>query len=561
MALKAYTGGLPESAISLIEEGLAPLYAGVEVSRLSSTNGKLSVRKAIEDKSVVFICLDSSFEKRFKSVSGNLFEEDRYHRYTDDPDLAQYLNSTLGASVSSVPDETELSYSNDADSDEFVVDEQPLSVAETPKRGGMDLSAALALIENLQDQVAELSANQISVVTTSDTGISSSEHEHVKQELESTRRSLEGERRQITYLEEQIRNLEHLLKLAKTVETDLTNRTEAQRREIEELSRTVSRLRESDRNISNSELQADLSKANGRIEDLEDALQDKQDELDEVTSRLLDLTERRSHESARILELQAELEAAGSSEDAELAKELENSIYGELISRTGWSSVPPKMPGTWAPKMFRNIMFVFSGSKESNVDTYRRIRDLAGELVTAKDKTRKVLVADFGNDSFSSYVFKPGGVKNAQDWLSEGGDITPFTKATEKFGERVRIYSISPNSYLNDFAYFDVDWFARLNDLAKSGYVVIAYMGDLSSLPGRSLYLTLAGTGPVRIYSKGTISGSDSLYRNLSGLANPARPSVYMYDVMENLSYVKSFQDWLIKNKYKYHVKSVQRGR
>lgn len=288
------------------------------------------------------------------------------------------------------------------------------------------------------------------------------------------------------------------------------------------------------------------------LADLQEDLADKDAEIKELNATILDL---------RIAIDNAELKDEAYHEDLEDAKnlskiaEFDSSIMGKL-SKT---MLPGTTPATidLGSSTFKNIAFVFAGSMDSSLDVYRQVKNNADSF--ERNRVRG-LIADFSTESFADYVLETNPRKGLVQWLENGG---PIQKVAVKipWAASAELVSLASEGFINDLYLLQVDWASRLKELNESGYRVVAYMGNLSTVVGRVLYSSLAGRGMTRVYTEGNLQNLRTLSHNLSGLPRAKRTTLYFYNVLEQ-NKPKSIIENFKKNGDSVRVLStVKRGR
>ena len=195
---------------------------------------------------------------------------------------------------------------------------------------------------------------------------------------------------------------------------------------------------------------------------------------------------------------------------------------------------------------YSNIRFVFSGSTESRKGTYRSLLD---EFKGFPDE--RVVIVDATSETCVDYVFEVKKMVKGLNWFVKGGGILPYLSETCLPNVKV----LSPGlGYINDCYFLTVDWERRLKELDNSGYNVVVYCGDISSVVGRVLHETFASRGASMIYVHGNAIGARTIVTNLRGLSN-SKDSIVCY--FEFNKKVERFYDTVAKEGHECRVISI----
>lgn len=199
--------------------------------------------------------------------------------------------------------------------------------------------------------------------------------------------------------------------------------------------------------------------------------------------------------------------------------ELSQSVFGKMASYSSPnSSIIADL--IKSGDTYNNIRFVFSGSTESRKGTYRSLLDEFRGIPEAK-----IVIVDATCETCVDYVFEIKKVNKGLNWFVKGGGIMPYLSDTCLPNVKV----LSPGlGYINDCYFLTVDWESRLKELDKSGYNVVVYCGDISSLVGRVLHESFASRSTSMIYIHGNAIGARTLVTNLRGLSN-SKDSIMCY--------------------------------
>lgn len=199
--------------------------------------------------------------------------------------------------------------------------------------------------------------------------------------------------------------------------------------------------------------------------------------------------------------------------------ELSQSVFGRLANYASPNS-SAMIDLIKGGDKYNNIRFVFSGSTESRKGTYRSLLD---EFKGIPDE--QIVIVDATSETCVDYVFEIKQVVKGLNWFVKGGGILPYLSETCLPNVKV----LSPGlGYINDCYFLTVDWESRLKELDKSGYNVVVYCGDISSIVGRVLHETFAARASSMIYVHGNAIGARTLVANLRGLSN-SKDSIMCY--------------------------------
>lgn len=94
--LKVLSAGLPNSAKDILKNAIDEVFDGaVVIQELTNSNLRSSIRlsKSVE---VVLVILDWASFDTCKDIEGGLYQSDKYYTYTNDKELANFLNSKYG---------------------------------------------------------------------------------------------------------------------------------------------------------------------------------------------------------------------------------------------------------------------------------------------------------------------------------------------------------------------------------------------------------------------------------------------------------------------------------
>lgn len=381
------------------------------------------------------------------------------------------------------------------------------------------LTARAGQIRELENELSSLRGIKAQLDRTK------AELEQANNAVESARSSLEYEESRIRAKDEEIKNLRVQADGVSTAESRL-------QAALAEATSLRERLSERDRDLGKAqgkidELNAQLvgtGSLDEELESLESKVRDLERQLTSTQADLLAVTEDRNN---LLSERDTFREDVNDLRNQEKLDEFKDSIYGQL----GETSRPREAPASidLGSALYKNIIFVFSGSSESETKVFQQIRGISKEF-SRRGVTG--LVADFSVDSFADYYLQTTPKKGLLDWLAQGGRIQDIATPIRGI-DNVEFVSMVSEGFINDLYLLEVDWAKRLHELNATGYKTIAYMGSLSNLVGRVLFNSVAGRGMTRVYTMGSMFSARGVYQNLSGLNVAERTKVYFYDVYD----------------------------
>lgn len=343
---------------------------------------------------------------------------------------------------------------------------------------------------------------------------------------------------QITDLTEKVRIAEIRLSTAQATAA-APGELETLRAEVARLTAMEERIRkyEKDMNAHVDGLEADLEAARVSLAESEQKAADnaKSDEQytlvlkenSRLTEQVSNLTADIGKRDKELIELRSAREEtsslAATFEDMDKVSEFKNSIFGKIQNSALPKSAPPAID--LGSAKYKNIMFMFAGNQESTIDVYKRLQMISGSFGR---NNMKGLIIDLSQESNFDYEFLTA-VKPSTAWFENGGSLSKHIVAAPK-SPNTSLMSGGGGEFLNESYLLTIDWAKRLDELNRSGYKVIIYLGNIGSLVGRSLYQTLAGRGRTKIYAKGSISSVRFLYSNLKSFGKKPSTSVQIYD-------------------------------
>lgn len=526
-----YGDKISDSAVSLMQDGLSLAYGEgtIHIEKLSSENYRSRIHLSGSNSSVVMVMIDEDVENECKGISGDLYKLDKYHCYIDEETLVGYFNKRFDLDMEYVPSQTERY------TPEVTVEVD--SGVESAKLRDRDL-----IIENLQLTIQELKSRIDYVDCEEELNKFKTLFEEEHEESNRLEVVLETCQKEKDLLREECKSLkskygelkEGYSKLEKELESGgLENKKQLNSLKIE-LSSAKESLSSKDTEITQlkQELQSatanssSLAEKDKRIKELEERVASDDDSLEILNKEKLELMSR-----VRALESTS----SGSDVDSAVKiSELErkmSEVTDSIFYRLGQGVLRKGKYPTLINKGHYNITFVFSGSTESRKGTYKKLYD------KLKDGDKKVLLVDATSETFVDYVFAMTKVVDGREWFIRGGDISKYLSNTSIANVKV----LSPGiGYVDDGFFLAVDWEKRLRDLEDTGYTVVLYCGDISSMVPRVLYKSFLGCGGCVVYVNGNTVGCRTIVSNLRGLGVDKRLIVAYYDYNPKL---KRFYD------------------
>ena len=376
----------------------------------------------------------------------------------------------------------------------------------------------------------------------------------LEEEISSIKEELESEK---------VRNSQYQLELNSKDEEISRLSIEAESTELEEeLSKEKNEIIELQKVIV--DLKSKLATAEGKVETLKDqgsAEVDKlhfensflKEKLNTMDQQFMQLNEEliKAKATADMLEKSTSRDTDVESMYQEMNElrnqyaELSQSVFGRMQNYSSPNS-SIMIDLIKSGDRYNHLRFVFSGSTESRKGTYRSLLD---EFKQFPDQ--KVVIVDATCETCVDYVFEIKKVVKGLNWFVKGGGILPYLSDTCLPNVKV----LSPGlDYINDCYFLTVDWERRLRELDNSGYNVVVYCGDISSMVGRILHETLASRGASMVYVHGNAIGARTIVTNLRGLSN-SKDSVICY--FEFNQKVERFYDIVAKEGHDCRVISL----
>lgn len=346
---------------------------------------------------------------------------------------------------------------------------------------------------------------------------------------------------------------------AEAVSSDLEDELTVKKSEITSLQKEIidlkSKLASAEEKVSNAKTQgsAEAERLEAENEKLRSELEANKGKISMLDQQFMQLNEEliKAKATAEMLEKSTSRDTDVESMYQEMNDlrnqyvELSQSVFGRMLNYSSPNS-SLMLDLIKGGDQYKHIRFVFSGSTESRKGTYRSLLD---EFKGFPDE--KVVIVDATCETCVDYVFEIKKVNKGLNWFVKGGGILPYLSETCLPNVKV----LSPGlGYINDCYFLTVDWERRLKELDGSGYNVVVYCGDISSMVGRILHETFASRGSSMIYVHGNAIGARTLVTNLRGLSN-SKDSIICY--FEFNKKVERFYDTVLKEGHECRVISM----
>lgn len=314
MSLTAYAAGVTTTGLEILSKALNEVMGSVSIVELDKNNLRYSVRMSMKSASIVLVVLDSGSESACADIENGLYASEKYYSYTDDKDLACFLNEKYGLSLEIPEDEEVLgSVQNVAEASSVDIDVMRESYeARIADRDG--------IIDNLNCRIKELSAiiDERGYSAKSDGGQEDLRSENValRSTLSDLTRQLESSKSSLADIESKYAELLSDYERAKERVTELQGAYSSLQREYAESvvsgSEKSGVLRDKDAFIARlegelSDVRSEKISFEAECESLKEKIADFGRELSELK---IDLDSRNSE----ITRLKGELQATGNSQ-------------------------------------------------------------------------------------------------------------------------------------------------------------------------------------------------------------------------------------------------------
>lgn len=526
-----YGNKISNSAVSLMQDGLSLAYGEgtIHIEKLSPDNYRSRIHLSGGNSSVVMVMVDEDIESECKGISGDLYKLDKYHCYIDEKSLVGYFNKRFDLEMDYSPVIPEVT--------------KPIEIVE--KSSEVELAKIKdrdLIIENLQLTIQELKSRLDYEDTDEELDKLKTMLGEEREESNRLEGVLEACQREKSSLKDECQSIKSKYDSLKDEYSRVTKELESggleNKKQVNSLKINLSALEEDvkSKNKEIAQLKRELQSATAnsgevaekekRIKELEARIESDNDSLETLNKEKLELLSR-----VRVLECTSkESDVDSSIKVAELERKLLD-VSDNVFYRLGQSVFKKGSVPTLINKGSYNITFVFSGSTESRKGTYKNLYE------KLKNDNKKVLLVDATSETFVDYVFAMTKVVDGREWFVRGGDLNRYLSPTSIDSVRV----LSPGvGYVDDGFFLAVDWEKRLRDLEDSGYSVILYCGDISSIVPRVLYKSFLGCGDCVVYVNGNTVGCRTVVSNLRGLGVDKRLVVAYYDYNPKL---KRFYD------------------
>lgn len=382
-------------------------------------------------------------------------------------------------------------------------------------------------IESLHSQIAVLESDKTdSKVLQDQKDVFEKNYKESQVEVSKLRAELKSKESELIRLKEQLEtggDFGAKLKISETKLIETQRELLKVNKELVELKSSLGNMDEerekSDKVIS--DMDSKLNSANLTISSLKDKVKALDASLIEANAELVkarskvDMLEKSTNRDTDIEELYNNISTLRNQYE-----NLSSSIFGKL-STVSSPKTSLQVNVVKEPEQFKRIRFVFSGSTESRKGTYRSLLEEFKDL----PKDEKVVIVDAVSETCVDYVFEIQEIVQGLNWFVKGGGVQRYLSQTCLPNVQV----LSPGlGYINDNYFLTVDWSRRLRELEASGYNIVLYCGDISSMVGRVLHESFASLGSSMVYVHGNAIGARTIVANFRGISN-CKSSVVCY--------------------------------
>ncbi len=387
----------------------------------------------------------------------------------------------------------------------------------------MQLVESNADKQQLQKEVATCTIRIEELITKS--GMAENQVERLETEIASNQSEIGELKSQLSEKDSTILSLNNQLNEASArvayLDPQLADSQETIQSLRDEIANNIRESSSSD--TEKSELEAKYQELKGKYKDVKMRNQEQDNNIVMLNRELLqakstvEMLEKSTSRNTDIEALYLELtELRGQNSD------LQCSIFnriGAMSNPTGSLMVNL----TLRQNQYDNIRFVFSGSTESRKGTYKSLLDEFRDI----PESEKVLLVDVTSETCVDYVFQIQRVKKGLNWFINGGDVSSYLSNTCLSN----VWVLSPGlGYVNDCYFLSLDWESRLAELENSGYHIILYCGDISSMVGRVMHESFAGLGSSMVYVHGNVMGARTVVSNMRGISNGASSVICYFE-------------------------------
>lgn len=655
--------GLPISAKEYIHQALTEAYGegAVNLTEVDAVQLRSRVRMSSRNVGDVLVILDGVSSEKCKDIEQGLYNSDKYHEYTNDASLVEFLNHKYELKLEVAgADDMELTIESGSAEQDMIIEKLREQVADrdsminnlkaqiidlkeqlddedfgTVSDGQIeefqktidilrqenlkarsqisDLEAAVKKSEDAETKVrklvetisrelenvktennqlsadcraAEAEAGEYKIKYSNASGIIDAKDREIEELRRQSGKGTEGFERQVKELQESLEVAESRKKRAEeeaeklrvvngklkvdmrakddeiarlSVNNDtveLENELQTEKERIVELEKEIvdlqSRLSVAEDRANDSEV-----KSNDYVIRLEEEKSDLQGEIDRLKDKLGTYDQQLMSLNAELIQAKstAEMLEKSTSRDTDVESmykelgevrnqymELSQSVFGKMASYSSPSS-SIMIDLIKGGDRYEHIRFVFAGSTESRKGTYRSLLDEFRGI-----PEEKIVIVDATCETCVDYVFEIGKVVQGINWFVKGGGIMPYLSSTCLPNVKV----LSPGlGYINDCYFLSVDWARRLKELDNSGFNIVVFCGDISSMVGRILHETFASRSASMVYTHGNAIGARTLVTNLRGLSNSKESIMCFFEFNERIS---KFYDMVVKEGHECRV-------
>lgn len=198
--LTVLTAGLPINAMNILSDAMKKVFDdNIEIQELTKDTLRSRVRLSYKNVQIVLVILDGVSSDICKDIENGLYKSDKYHAYSSDRELIEYLNNKYGISMSiedyedsslgeslNVGTDIESNINEDYYKDKLAVKDDIIKNLETRIKDLQDFYCSESFqgnsdeLEELKDKVIRLNSSILDL---------SSVNESLKSELDSVKES------------------------------------------------------------------------------------------------------------------------------------------------------------------------------------------------------------------------------------------------------------------------------------------------------------------------------------------------------------------------------------
>lgn len=246
-----------------------------------------------------------------------------------------------------------------------------------------------------------------------------------------------------------------------------------------------------------------------KIVDLQDELAKAQHSANQASTEELDKL-RTEVENLRDANEELTLDVADKTEQlSELMGSVFTRMSNSAMPRTTLSAKVCDLQGEYP-----NMTVVAGGSAESNLHAYKALQATCNVMNTDEH----TVILDLSSDSYIDSEFKIKAITSPISWLIGTEEAKNFLADTQFKG--VKALSIGL-AYSNPLFLLNVDWNARLAELAKLGARVVIYVGTLDGVVAQMLFQMFSEAMRSLVVIRATPINMRTVMLNLAGLGTP----------------------------------------